>query len=266
MQIGAGKLGMVEKTELFIPGRVLWGALTATFSQHVFSCPRDEHYQQIGKQLAPNIEVFGTFFPSFDQGKTWFYPVFNGFCYHWNNSANDQEVLRDDEIARRLLFCATSTALNPERMAAEDGLLHSTDMIAPLWRTEKDTIPVCFCGSMRLPVFVEVEGRKTELDSVLLKHLLKNSRLGGGRKRGWGRIAVKDIELAEQPDRSPAQWLTKNTQRILLTPQPVQKGDNLVAGRCVLAVFREYSARHGFGQGFSSPRLVWQVGSVLNTE
>ncbi len=42
LQIGAGTLGMIEKTELFIPGRVLWGAFVSTIVQKNFIMPKKE--------------------------------------------------------------------------------------------------------------------------------------------------------------------------------------------------------------------------------
>jgi hypothetical protein len=265
MQIGAGQLGMVERTELYIPGRVVWGAITATVTAQMSTIPQDSDYKSIGQQLGDPVIDFGCFFPSFDQGTSFYYPIHTGSDVQWLNNRQTSATLSNESIAARMLFSVCSTAIDPFRMASMDSMLHATDMIAPAWFDKglRKCQPICFVGEVTVPESLEAYGRSFLLDQRSIASVLNRCRLGGGRKRGWGIISVVDAECLEPSDRLASRWIGHDNGYVLLSPCPVREGDGCVQGVAKLAVYREHCSRKGFGQALSKPELMWQPGAIM---
>jgi hypothetical protein len=272
MQIGIGSLGMVEKTGMYIPGRVMWGALTSTLVRQQISKPEYKHFKKVGESLGPHEKFLSSFFPSFDNGKSEWLPVFEGNSRSWvkyicEKKEFDLQNKRSEEEMQAILISGQSgNATDPERMATFDKSLHETDMISPLTRKGEKLIPVCFTGTMQLPEKLNIpEGKQIDINGEILKSVFNQCRLGGGRKRGWGIVRLISIKNESILDE------TLNTRKypygnVLLTSatHPVEEKVPILNGRAFLATYRQYCKNKGQGRSFTSAQLCWETGTLIH--
>jgi len=272
MQIGVGSLGMVEKTEMYIPGRVIWGALTSTLVRQQIPKPEYKHFKKMGESLGSHEKVFSSFFPSFDKGKSEWLPVFEGNKRSWvkyiceKNKFDLQKRRSEEEMQAILISGQSGNATDPERMATFDKSLHETDMISPLIKKGEKFIPVCFTGTMQLPEKLNISGgTQIDINEGILKSVFNQCRLGGNRKRGWGIIRLVSIK------NEPTLHETLITRKypggnVLLTSatHPVEEKVQIFNGRAFLATYRQYCKNKGQGRSFTSAQLCWKTGTLMH--
>jgi len=176
LHIGWRTFGNVRQTRPYIPGRTLWGALTARLARDL--CAND--YEAAARIVDREVR-FG-----------YFYPAIGGAigpdpaaapCWPWGPDG--------DEFAWRYLGSYTSTALRDGRSKL-DGSLHEMEYIAPFTREGQ---PVWLAG----PIWIrrasppEPLGTPEEL-AILWKRLV----IGAERGYGWGRFRHVRICLIEE--------------------------------------------------------------------
>ena len=267
---------MVKKSRLYIPGRVLWGAMTNTLTELLAGAhPVRGDFVKIGEQLGPCEQTFGSFFPSFDEGKTRWFPCHTGNGIYWYpEDSNGSRPLPDSAMAQRLIGSTAGAAIHPERLSAIDAQLHATDHINPYWRDHANGAAagavgrVHFAGAMQLPNHISLNVSENKLDEKMLDQVFRNCRIGGGRRPGLGRVELASASSASSAtkltDRFPAPG--QEGYEVILNPVPVVSDQGWVRGNCHLAVYREFCPGRGSGQAFSQPTLVWEVGSVLESK
>ena len=249
MQIGAGSLGMIEKTLLCIPGRVIWGAFTNTLTLSLFPAPRPDDYVQVGSGL--DSRRISTFFPEIDgdrmlpviPDRKWICPgKAAGISFSAMNAA--------------LMTSAAATAIAPDWMAAARGTLHASDLISPVRTDKNGRVPVVFSGYMEIPN--SICGQSMDSDAV--RKVFDSARIGGGRKRGWGRISADTVEPVSGYD--GYQQVAVPGGRLLTADMPFSPSLR-VSGEIRLLSRREYDPDNGSGQRFSASELVWSAGSMI---
>lgn len=172
LHVGHLKIGNLQRTRHYIPGKTLWGALTARLTRDDSNANGD--YQAMGKRVSESL-AFSYFYPAVDLNKP-LYPDYtpNGLCYGSSKMA-------PDEFAWRLLSSYASTAVDARRTAAEEGSLHEVEFIAP---KAVDTGEAVFLKGY---VF-EKKGCALEWESAL-----NRLQLGGERGYGWGRVSLYEL-------------------------------------------------------------------------
>ncbi len=163
LHVGYRKIGNLHQTRVYVPGKVLWGALTARLTHMIEDTKSEKMYVVIGNAIAKHFR-FGYLWPSLDGGKSVYYP--------WENI---------NEFYFMLLSSYVSTPLNYASYSAEEGLLHEVEYIAP--RTRKNQIVY-----LKSTLWVQEEG----LPEYVLnwKDALRYVQLGGERNYGWGRVEL----------------------------------------------------------------------------
>ena len=266
MQIGAGTLGMIEKTELYIPGRVVWGAFTATLVQKYVVNSGNLEYQQAGQQLGPWEKHFSSFFPSLDGHPACYLPVFqrNQRIWKQENQLLGDESISDTEMQAMFMTGIAGHATDPDRMATFDESLHETDLIAPLISEGNSFVSVCFKGTVQLPDTIQINDSQIQLDQGAIEDVFNRCRLGGGRKRGRGMVMLQEIQKSDTLD-SDLTCRTFGPDATLITaPNHIVKKDHRkIQGRAFLASYRQYCNSKGFGRNFTDASLCWEVGSVI---
>ena len=251
MQIGAGSLGMIEKSLLYIPGKIIWGAFTNTLTQMIAAPPRPEDYLRIGAAL--DFRRISTFFPDIDGRRMMpVIPEQKWICSDGGNSIS----FRCMNAA--LMTSTSATAIAPGWMAAARGTLHASDLISP-YRTDSagNRFPVCFSGFMEFPDSID----GLPLDPETIRRVFDSARIGGGRKRGWGRIRVDSLERQAASYEGYQQIALPGGR--LLTADMAFSPDLRVSGEIRLVSRREYDPQAGSGHHFSEPELVWSAGSMI---
>lgn len=269
LQVGAGSLGMIELCQCHIPGRVIWGALVNTLCGQFFTRPDDHIYRSVGEAI-PSTAI-STFFPLLPKDPRKprrdelhrFIPCFP-LGKHLAEDNPAISILSAD-VRSMMLSSIASTAVSPLLLSATDETLHSNDLIAPylnLGAKVHDRFPSTFAGYLELPEQIIVNSVAITIDAELLHDLFATMRIGGGRKRGWGIIRPLKISLQNAPHRGYQAIPYNSSAQLLTSEQPVSANDH-ADGRARLQSFREYDPELGFGRRFTTPAMVWQIGTVI---
>ena len=163
MHIGYRKVGNLMQTRPYVPGKVLWAALTARITRDDHDGSQGSKYNRIGRLVQEHFR----------------------FGYLWPSTNKDAPVFpwEDPQFDYQFLGSYASAALNYDQRAAEEGLLHEVEFIAPSTRQG---------GSVYLigDLWVKEDGIPADIlkDILNWKHALKNLQLGGERTYGWGRV------------------------------------------------------------------------------
>lgn len=175
MHIGCGKVGNVQRTRSYLPGRVFWGALTLrlTRNQHQ-PATNSKQYEKVGKEVHEQL-AFTYFYPSICNTDTKNYDI----SFPWEN---------ENQFRRRFLSSYTSTALMYLQQAADEGLLHEVEFISP--RTLDDRKQVYLIGYI------------FEKENCTLKwqEACQGLQFGGERGYGWGDVQCIEIKPLEHPN------------------------------------------------------------------
>jgi len=175
IHIGSARWGVVNETEIFIPGWTMWGALTKTYNQYS-NC-----------KLSDNQELFETitcFYPSFDKmGNNILFPEYkNGLLYLREENLNEKEY-SEDKFRYEFTDTFVSTAIVPGTRSAKDESLHEIEILLPQGKKENESL-----------YWVGVLGINNDLPSFIKKGL--NIYIGGDIKYGLGELQLHlDPEL-----------------------------------------------------------------------
>jgi hypothetical protein len=193
IHIGSTKWGVVNKTEIFIPGWTMWGALTKAFNQ----------YSKESK-LSGNQELFETitcFYPSFDEeGGNILFPNYkNGLFYLENHS----EEYSEDKFRYEFTDTFVSTAVIPGLRSAKEESLHEIEILLPQSKKEKEIKEENKKESKKEKkqlYWVGILGIKDDLSDFIkndLSDFLKkglNIYIGGDIKYGFGELELVSNE------------------------------------------------------------------------
>lgn len=181
LHIGCGKVGNLQRTRLYVTGRVLWGALTMRLTRDAFQergPATDSHdYQGFGNQVHQDL-AFTYLYPALESGDD--YQV----AWPWENEST---------FRRRFLSSYQGTALSYPQQSAAEGMLHEVECISP---HTLDTGEAVFLKGY---VF-EKEGCALHWQSAL-----KRLQMGGERGYGWGDVElVNALQFADELFGGPA--------------------------------------------------------------
>lgn len=251
LQIGAGALGMIEKSLLYIPGNVIWGAFTNTLTQMLYGTPAAGDYVTVGNEVSSG--KISSFFP--ELGGNRYVPHIPKQC--WITEKGSPQNISFAEMDSLLLTSVTSTAIDPACMSAGAGTLHATDLINYFYKDlDSGKInPVFFSGYMELPEKI----CDVKIDAETVSRIFTCSRIGGSRKRGWGRCAVEKVTLEQYENFG----FISSREGKLLTADLEFDGTQKVCGEIRLISRREYDAEKGSGRKFASAKLFWSTGSMI---
>jgi hypothetical protein len=170
MHVGWGKVGNLQRTRPYLPGRALWGALTERLTRDVYVDRYNARdYQEIGERVNQTLAM--TYFYVALRGET------GGYVPQWPWEA------AATRFAQRLLGSYPSTALVYPQQGAAEGTLHEIEYIAP--RTlDRAASPVYLRGYL----FAHTDapaGWQTALGRL---------QIGGERGYGWGWVTPVAVQ------------------------------------------------------------------------
>lgn len=178
LHVGHLAVGNLKRTRHYVPGKTLWGALTARLTRDFPDLGGS--YEKIGQRVNEEL-AFSYFYPALkpemDQA---LYPDYtpNGLRY-------GSEQIATDKFTWSLISSFASTAVDARRTAAEEASLHEVEFISP--RDRETGCPVYLVGYV-----FEQEGCKLPWQDVL-----NRLQLGGERKYGWGRVCTDVVEALD---------------------------------------------------------------------
>jgi len=168
LHIGYRKVGNLHQTRKYVPGKVLWAALTARLTRMTGKGDSSKGYSDIGKAVANHFR-FGYLWPAIFKNNNSTEQSKLEVCYPWSNTDYDYQFLNS----------YASTALNYDFQSSEEGTLHETEYIAPKTRENQQVY-------LKGDLWVE----ETDLPQDLKKwkEALQKIHLGSERNYGWGRV------------------------------------------------------------------------------
>lgn len=302
LHIGWRKVSNLQQTRPYVTGRVMWGALVARLTRENNPAPDVEHYERMQKEINDKL-AFSYFFPAIAlkdntqlaSSKQWL-PIHNyGVCL--------PSVNEIDSALFSYLFLDSypSTALDYDRLGAEQGSLHEVEYIRPRTRPLRGTLLQGRTGDLdadELGAQVYLFGYIFEReDSTLLgkniKSLLDKLQLGGERRYGWGRIKMeapsKEGKNKFQQDKkifmypvNQSRWppelkilkgshtlahafatsFDDNEQNPPITHQPITE----LKGFIEPLVWRETKTAEAFGRELTGARICWAPGAKTTSE
>ena len=237
MHIGWRRTGNLQQTRGYVPGRAIWGALTATLTR----MGRGNDYEAVGNAVEQDLRY------------TYFYPT----------TRRDEVTLWpwDPGFAWRYMGSYASTALSGT--VAEEGSLHETECLSPVTREGKDVF--------LLGYILEKEGCRLSWKEALAEVLF-----GAARGYGWGRVTPSEIEPSEieesercfgyaieEAHGTPA---IRVPERKSVLAHCIADARFILKGEVEPLIGRETTRQAGFGGRVSSATVCWTPGSTVKGE
>jgi len=207
LHIGKRKYRNLMETREYVPGRTLWGALTARIVRDYFD-GESKKYEKIGKFLNENFR-FGYFWPAVesDVSQSEFRKFKIYFPWESEKKADKEkhgklefiyEFVKPEYFDYLLKSGYMGQPIDYTRGATEEGQLHEAEFIAPktrdgrqvylmgdLWVSDKNG----FIES-KDPLKVKIEGK-----TINLAEVFNSIQIGGERNYGWGRVKCEGLKL-----------------------------------------------------------------------
>lgn len=198
--IGMPPAGALNRCRLYVPARVLWGAITAETSR-LKNANDFPDYSKCGECIASNLR-FTYLFPAEKRGDkilVWLpkYEAKKGLVWHCNESE-----LPDRDFRRRLLDSRPGTAIAPESDSASEGTLRETECINPWWRDancQEESNAVLLLGYVFLrnnflqnnDFYKQLNNNDTIFDNIF-NTIFNTIFVGGDTRYGLGKICRID--------------------------------------------------------------------------
>ncbi len=270
LHIGWRKVGNLNQSRPYVPGKVVWAALTARLTRNGFISTdenfiRENAYERTGN-LLKHYMAFSYLFPSLkkDATKVLMPKYESGQLKYGDKTESEFQYLVMDSYA--------STSLDYSMRSAEEGSLHETEFIRPTTRKDNgDVTNVYLVGYL-----VIKDGFQDQLTMDNLQKILNQIQLGGERRYGWGRVALikcelkdekivfQDWQLEKNGESEPLKIKCRNDSYLpahaLATPDTHEIA-GIETGAIEPLVGRETSAADGFGRNISKARICWTPGT-----
>ncbi|AEH44109.1 protein of unknown function DUF324 [Thermodesulfatator indicus DSM 15286] len=187
LHIGKRKYRNLMETREYVPGRTLWGALTARITRDHFGADLSK-YEEVGTFFHENFR-FGYLWPSLDKKNPYFPWEKNDFDYLFK-------------------FGYMSQAGDYERKVSDEGQLHEVEYIGPKTRDDRD---VYLVGDLWVKEDINSSNKgpfegirlekndlffiktKEEQKEISLKKIFGSLQLGGEKGYGWGRVKLESL-------------------------------------------------------------------------
>ena len=187
IHIGWHTLGYIKLTRHYIPGKNIWGAMTANLTR-TYGTKGIDGYKEFGDLLKTKI-LTSYFYPVIDiDSDKPLLPHFKekGLCY-------GSYTVEDFE--RHFIDSFGQTAILPESNTAEDESLHESEYISHSINENGNCKPVSFVGYICIKKDAALkDGRKVgwTTGDVCLMPAIRELFVGGDIKCGWGRLKLQN--------------------------------------------------------------------------
>lgn len=235
---------VVARTRCYVPGKNLWGAVTASMTPRLHAHPTAGHYREVGESIREQI-VFSYFYLS--DGAQLFAPDYTERGLRWDD-------LTDRAFRARFIASRVSTAIG-EAGGAQDAKLHEIEFVRHRVGTPgASSQKVLLAGVAWVHEDARIDGQVLHLEDTLRQVDLV---LGGERNYGFGRLRWVPNSNALNRDASdrwpldPAVPTPVDDGRPLAGHAPYRQ-DRMFRGEIEIVAGREYR-RNGAGAVFQRP-------------
>lgn len=260
LHIGYRALGNIQRTRYYVPGRNLWGAISARLVRARYQQPGPADYLAVGDYVRNHVIASYFYLRLADEGP--YYPRLQHAEWWYGN-------LKAADFEARFVSSYSSTALTASSWTAEEPTLHEVEFITPRVRTDPPPgRPVYLQGFLYLD-----QDRSTApsplqgLNDESYLQYLTELFVGGEQGYGFGRIERLGQPISPEVDTGPRPQprdLDGATLHAHLRMTPANK--LAVHGPVEPLVGREWAndrrgnGRRGAGQDVSEPVVAWAPG------
>lgn len=280
IHIGWHTLGYIKLTRHFIPGKAMWGAMTANLTR-TYGPKNIETYEAVGSLLKTDVRI-AYFYPAIDSNDP-LMPRYteDGLIYSDINVGYSFK----DEFESVFVSSFGQTAILPESNTAENESLHESEYISPGINEGGKYRPVFFIGYVFIKEGASLSGQSIGwTDSkIRLEPAIRELFVGGDIKYGWGRLQLFNNPESEGHQREVFgfDFSSNGTLPCLKippgSPLPAHlevesgikaKGDiePLVGREWRSVKNRNGETRTGAGQEITDAKICWAPGSVMEEE
>ncbi|RME42018.1 MAG: hypothetical protein D6791_18805 [Chloroflexi bacterium] len=183
LHIGATPAGSLNRCRLYVPARVLWGALAAELARQ--QTPEFPDYRTVGDRLRKEAR-FTYLFPAEEVVGKWYawlpaYEEGGGLVWRREDTGKEASKSFEREFRRWLFWAWPSTAIDPQSDTASEGTLRETECLNTRWRGKDGTAgsQVAMVGYVFLH---DGSDLRNELDKFV------QITVGGDIRYGYGRL------------------------------------------------------------------------------
>lgn len=280
IHIGCHTLGYIKLTRHYVPGRTMWGAITANMTR-TYGKNGVGAYSVFGKIFKTKI-LTSYFYPAFDMDKP-LLPRFTeqGLKYGIPGST----CLSKADFEKCFINSFGQTAILPQSNTAEDESLHESEYISPNIYEAGVCKPVFFIGYLFIREDAVFDGKKIGWNNseIALKPALKDVFVGGDMKYGWGQLTLCNNPTNEGHQKKifGNEFSEKNKRPCIEIPNDSPLPAHLsidskidTKGDIEPLVGREFGTvedskgekRTGAGRKISPAELCWLPGSVITVD
>ncbi len=199
IHIGSVRWGVVNETEIFIPGSTMWGALTNLYLQ-VQAKADEVNFKESDdlERVSSLFKEISNFYPCTDpEGENILFPNYKEGSFYLDN-------ISEDKFRHYLTDVIVQTAVEPVSRKAKDESLHEFEFILPQPKTYKGNDTLGFKNLYWVGVI------RLEENSNSIKFLDRCIReklplfIGGDVKYGFGEVEL--IEKKELTKEEAKKW------------------------------------------------------------
>lgn len=277
IHIGYGsKLGIINRTRYYIPGKTIWGAVTATLAREAMEGYEPKLYEDVGDFVKKHM-IFSYFYPLKD--KSVLYPNYtdNGFGF-----GNNKDFVSKEEFERDFVSSYISTAIDKCSKTAEETSLHEFELISPDGLLGYLFVDLKENKDYNIS-FVEIGEKEINLkinnNLVKVFDSIETIQVGGERNYGFGQLELQKkkireknnpVNLYESDVSVDLNDLTLETTNLALAHVDIKnlnfenfKGDiEPLVGR----EWDKSSSSKGVGQCISDPKICSSPGSKFSSK
>ncbi|HXH13908.1 MAG TPA: hypothetical protein VNP04_29575 [Alphaproteobacteria bacterium] len=262
---GFAKLGNIQRTRLYITGRMLWGALTSRLTREQGS----HDYVRVGEAVNEYIALGYAYLSLTADGSQ---PLLPHYTATGLKFAVKDDMWTEREVQQFCLASYASTALNYQRNAAEEGSLHEVEFISP--RTLCALNGISAGAPLYLTTYLAVSDTIATMPEVQgWQAALPKLQLGGERTYGFGRMS-----LVHEPTPSDNKWWGHSVVLSRTRPEvSIDAGNSLLAhanaslllpsdvkhGALEPLLGRDTTPQSAFGKDLQALGICWLPGTTV---
>lgn len=213
IHIGYHKLGFIQRTRRYLPGRVFWRAVAARLVLEFRPQPARGVYDRVGELVRENL-IFSYFYPALDPS----HPLIPRFPLNQEGTIHYGSVekgMEQGEFDSRFICSYGSTALTPLASSAEEASLHEMEFFLPTAKRDQGSQPVQWVGYLFAKA---VEGEFSigfpDRDLVIsyrerfldTRKLLDFIQIGGERRYGYGLLSLSPLQGSSRVPEGRRLW------------------------------------------------------------
>lgn len=265
---GYARVGNIQRTRLYVTGRMLWGA----FVSQIARTQNSTDYLQIGNEVEEYLRT-SYLFPCLDPGGE--QPILPQIQNYEAGYRVGNACLKASQIERWLITSYVSTAMDINRLAAGEGSLHEVELISHrfLCAVSEDNVRLTVGDPVYLTGVFFLSENAPDTIKNYWKQAVEHFQVGGERGYGFGRLS-----LLSQPrpttklfghnlslDRPDPEVTVGENEPLLAHTTAGEDADKNLISQGILEPFlgRETPAGGQFGRQLSPAKACWVPGTVV---